>query len=167
VRRRQLAEVVLWVAIVLAGVVFGASVYQRVSLIPEWGGDLPGSVTSYFRGTTAAEASGRFWRGALPPAGLGILLSLGLGWPERDRRPWLALALGLYLAALVWTAAWFIPQGVVPLMERAGEGLTPEEISARASSWIFWDWFRMALTLGSLLALLAALTRRPAPGLAR
>jgi hypothetical protein len=158
--RRKLAEALLWVAIVLAGVVFGASVYQRTSLIPEWGGNLPDSVTAYFHGTTAAAASGRFWRSFLPPAGIAILLSLGLGWADRGRRPWLAAAFGLYAAALAWTAVWFIPNGVVPLMEKAGAGMTPQQITESARAWIFWDWFRMALTLGFLLCLLKAFSRR-------
>ena len=159
--RNQLAEILLWIAIVLSGVVFGASVYQRISLISEWGGNLPSSVIDHFSGTTAAAASGRFWASALPPTGLVILLALIFGWPDRERRPWLSLALGLFVAGMIWTEVFFIPKGVVPLMERAGAGMTPDEITAQASAWIFWDWFRMALTLGFLLSLLKALTRRP------
>ena len=158
--RKRLAEALLWLAIVMSGVVFGASVYQRVSLIPEWGGNLPDSVTDYFKGTNQADASARFWRGALPPTGLCILLTLIAAWPDRGRRTWVALALGLYLVALVWTAVYFIPKGVVPLMEQAASGMTPEEITSTARAWIFWDWLRMALTLGFVLALMKALTLR-------
>ncbi|MGH7586547.1 MAG: hypothetical protein ACREMH_09895 [Gemmatimonadales bacterium] len=165
--RSRLAEFLLWIAIVMAGIVLGASVYQRIALIPEWGGYLPQSVIDYFGGTTAAAASGRFWTRFLPPTGLVLLLTLVAGWPDRQRRPWLALAFGLYLAAMVWTALWFIPEGVVPLMQQAGAGMTPDEISSRARTWIFLDWFRTALALGFLLALLQALTlRRAAPRVA-
>lgn len=158
--RSRLAELLLWIAIVMAGVVLGASVYQRIALIPDWGGNLPQSVIDYFGGTTAAASSARFWTRFLPPTGLVLLLALVAGWPDRLRRPWLALAFGLYLVGMVWTALWFIPKGVIPLMEQAGAGMTPDEITARARTWIFLDWFRMALTLGFLLSLLQALTRR-------
>ena len=162
--RERLAEALLWLAIVLSGVVFGASVYQRVSLIPEWGGNLPDSVGDYFKGTNQAGASARFWRGALPPTGLCILVTLIAAWPDRGRRTWIAIALGLYVVALVWTAVYFIPKGVVPLMEEAGQNLTPAQITATAEAWIFWDWLRMALTLGFLLALMKALTLRGTHG---
>jgi hypothetical protein len=33
-------------------------------------------------------------------------------------------------------------------MVRGGDGLTPEAITHMARAWIFWDWFRMAGTLG-------------------
>lgn len=157
--RRRFAEIMLWVAIVLSGIVFGASVYQRISIIPEWGGNLPSSVATYFQGTHAAAAIGRFWAHALPPTALVVLLTFAVGWPDRLRRPWLALALGLFLVAFIWTEAWFVPRGVIPLMVKAGNGMTPEEVTARASAWIFWDWFRMALTLGFLLSFLKALTQ--------
>ena len=39
-RRQRLAAIVLWSALVFVGTMFGASVYQRISIIPEWGGDL-------------------------------------------------------------------------------------------------------------------------------
>ena len=59
---------------------------------------------------------------------------------------------------LVWTAVYFIPKGVIPLMQRGGVGLTPEAITQMGRAWIFWDWFRMAGTLGSYLCLIKAAT---------
>ena len=39
-RREGVAAVLLWSVLVFVGTMFGASVYQRISLIPEWGGAL-------------------------------------------------------------------------------------------------------------------------------
>ena len=47
-RRQSVAAVLLWSVLVFVGTMFGASVYQRISLIPEWGGALPQSVVAYF-----------------------------------------------------------------------------------------------------------------------
>jgi hypothetical protein len=47
-RREGVAAVLLWSVLVFVGTMFGASVYQRISLIPEWGGALPQSVVAYF-----------------------------------------------------------------------------------------------------------------------
>ena len=43
-------------------------------------------------------------------------------------------------------------------MVRGGDGLTPEVITQMARAWIFWDWFRMAGTLGSYLCFVKAAT---------
>jgi hypothetical protein len=52
---------------------------------------------------------------------------------------------------LVWTVAYFIPLGVIPLMERGGEGMSPDDITRTARAWIFWDWFRLGGTPASYL----------------
>ena len=59
---------------------------------------------------------------------------------------------------LVWTAVYFIPKGVMPLMVHGGKGLTPEAITQMARGWIFWDWFRMAGTLAAYLCFIKAAT---------
>lgn len=161
-RRQAVGEVLLWTALFLVSIILGASVYQRLSLIPEWGGDLPGSLVTYFQGTTAAASMGRFWASPiLPAAALLLIGTLVANWQDQGRRAWLGIASVFFLAALIWTFVWFVPQGVIPLMAQAGAGMTPQEITARAQAWIFWDWFRMALTAAAYFALLQALTHRP------
>ena len=63
-----------------------------------------------------------------------------------------------FFTMLFWTAAHFVPRGVIPLMERRGAGMSPDEITRTARAWIFWDWFRMAGTTASYLCLLKAAT---------
>jgi hypothetical protein len=84
------------------------------------------------------------------------MLALALNWPEAARRRWIAWGAGLFFAMLAWTAIYFIPRGVSPLFEHGGEGLPPEAIASMARSWIFWDWFRMAGTLGAYLCFIKA-----------
>ena len=157
---RNAGEVFLWAAILTVGVIVGASVYQRISLIPYWGGDLPGSIVTYFQGTSAAAAIGRFWETVLPPTAIFVALALLTNWPNRRRRKWLVIAATLFFAMLIWTAVYFVPSGVIPLMVHAGAGLSPDEITQRARAWIFWDGFRVAGTIAAYLLLLKALTCR-------
>jgi hypothetical protein len=137
---------------------FGASVYQRISLIPEWGGALPQSVVVYFRGTNAGQAIDRFWTLVTAPTAVAIILTLLVNWPVVDKRRWILRGAILFFLMLVWTVAYFIPRGVIPLMVRGGDGLAPETITRMARAWIFWDWFRMAGTLASYLCFLKAAT---------
>ena len=51
-----------------------------------------------------------------------------------------------------------MPKGVIPPFDRDGAGMTPDEITALARSWIFWDWLRMAMIAAAFFALLRALT---------
>jgi hypothetical protein len=159
--RQKTGEALLWIALLFLATIIGAEVYQRISLIPEWGGALPDSVITYFRGTHAAASIGRFWISILPPSALFVIAATALNWPERARRRWLGIGALLFVAMLAWTEVYFVPKGVIPLMAHAGEGLSPEEITRLAKSWIFWDWFRMAGTVAAYFALLKTLTIRP------
>lgn len=158
VTRQRVAAVLLWSVLVLVGTMFGASVYQRISLIPEWGGALPQSVTVYFRGTNAGQAIDRFWTLVTAPTAIAIILTVVVNWPFVARRRWASRGAILFFLMLVWTVVYFIPGGVIPLMVRGGDGLSPETITQMARAWIFWDWFRMAGTLASYLCFLKAAT---------
>jgi hypothetical protein len=74
--RARLAVFLLWSVLVLVGTMFGASVYQRISLIPEWGGALPQSVTAYFGDPRAGQAIDRFWTAVTAPTAVAIILAL-------------------------------------------------------------------------------------------
>jgi glycine/D-amino acid oxidase-like deaminating enzyme len=96
----------------------------------------------------------RVGRGALQRPALALLLGAGASIDSLV----VSFACVLVSLLLAWTAVYFIPRGVVPLMVRGGEGMTPEAITQMARAWIFWDWFRMAVTLGSYLCFVKAAT---------
>lgn len=156
--RERFADVLLWLVLVFVATMFGASVYQRISLIPEWGGALPQSVVQYFGDPRAGRAIDRFWTLVTGPTALAIILALIVNWPLAARRRWISRGAILFFVMLAWTVLYFIPQGVMPLMVRGGQGLAPEAITEMARAWIFWDWFRMAGTLGSYLCFIKAAT---------
>ncbi len=155
-REGRFAEVVLWCALLGVAVLTGASVYQRVAIIPDWGGDLPSSLTRYFRGTNQARDILRFWQPAVVVMTVLMVAALALNWSMQARRKWLVLAAICYFGALAATLSFFVPQGVVPLFVRAGEGMRPDEIVRAARRWIFWDWFRVAALVGTFFSLAKA-----------
>ena len=75
-RREGVAALLLWSVLVFVGTMFGASVYQRISLIPEWGGALRQSVVTYFGDPHAGQAIERF--GTLVTAPTAVLVILAL-----------------------------------------------------------------------------------------
>ena len=154
--RQAVAVTLLWSVLVFVGTMFGASVYQRIALIPEWGGALPQSVVAYFRDPRAGQAIDRFWTLVTAPTAAVITLALLVNWPRVARRRWILRGAILFFTMLAWTVVYFIPRGVIPLMVRGGEGLTPDAITQMARAWIFWDWFRMAGTLGAYLCFVKA-----------
>ena len=95
--RQRFAEVLLWSVLVLVATMFCASVYQRISLIPEWGGALPQSVTLYFRDPHAGQAIDRFWTLVTAPTAVAIILALIVNWPLAARRRWISRGAILFL----------------------------------------------------------------------
>jgi putative copper export protein len=84
--RQRFAEIALWLALLLLATMLGASVYQRISLIPEWGGSLPQSVVTYFHGTSAGASIDRFWRSVIPPTTLLMIVAVWANRPALSRR---------------------------------------------------------------------------------
>src|SRR5262245_24538254 len=113
--RDRVATILLWTALVLVGTMFGASVYQRISLIPEWGGALPESVVRYFGDPRAGQAIDRFWTLVTAPTAIAIVLALVAGWPRIAQRRWISAGAILFFVMLAWTVVFFIPTGVMPL----------------------------------------------------
>jgi len=159
---QKIAEGLLWLAALFMGILVGGSVYQRMSLIPYWAGDLPGSLVRYFHDPAVAQSIGAFWTRILIPVGLSLVLTLIANWRMRGRRLWIGVALGCFLVALVWTGIYFVPKGVIPLFEKDGAGLSGDQITAMARMWINLDWIRMGLTVVAFFALMRATALRVA-----
>lgn len=162
--RQRIGEAVLWITLFVAGIINGAGVYQRISLIPDWARNLPDSLVNYFKATTAAPDITRFWESVVPVLTLLVIATLIFNLADRPRRKWICIGAALFFAALMATLVYFVPRGVVPLMKNAGAGLSGDEIARMARQWVFWDWFRMAATAGCFFALLKAVTIRLTPG---
>jgi hypothetical protein len=160
--RRRIGESILWLTVLAMGVITGAGLFQRMSLIPAWTRDLPGSVVVYFKGTMAAQDFSRFWATVVPVSALLVIGTLIFNLADRPRRRWIAIGAGLFSAVFAATLLYFVPKGVVPLMVRAGAGMSGEEITRVMRQWVFWDGFRMAAMVGCFFAFVKAVTLRVA-----
>ena len=156
--RQRIGEAILWLTILAMGVITGAGLFQKISLIPAWTRDLPGSVVTYFKGTMMAQDFSRFWGTVVPASALLVVGTLIFNLADRARRKWIAVGAGLFGAVFVATLLYFVPRGVLPLMVRAGAGMSGEEITRVMRQWVFWDGFRMVAMVACFFAYLKAAT---------
>lgn len=153
-KRSTAAQVVLWLFVVAAGMLSGASTFEHVVLTPLWAGSLPESVTQWQYG----GIQGRFFMVASPLYGLFALALVALFWrmPRRQRK-W-ALAAGVSgVLVVVATILFFLPilgktQGT------GGAGLSGQEITRLVTQFVRWNKLRWAVLVGGWIAGLRALS---------
>ncbi|HEX8171942.1 MAG TPA: hypothetical protein VF824_15505 [Thermoanaerobaculia bacterium] len=156
--RQRIAQAFVWLFVVSASLVAGASVFEHIVLTPLWAGSPPESVTQWRYG----GVQGRFFAAVTPFYGLFSLgLLLVVKWTLRRQRRWAAIAAVSGVIVVVWTIAFFLPI-LAKTQVRAGAGLTPDEITMLVARFRLWHWFRAALLLGGWLAGLRALSLSPA-----
>ena len=159
--RNTVGELFIFVFLLGVAMVLGGTLYQTIVVSPEWGGDLPGSLAIYFTPARAARM-GDFWRNPfLMSYGIFLIAAIVACWPNRARRMWLFATLAVFIAILIWTFTYFIPQGVIPLFMNAGAGIEPAEITHRSEAWIFWDKVRLGVGIVGFFCGLKALTKSP------
>ena len=161
--RARLSEILLILAIVGLAINLGGTFYQMVVIYPEWSGQLPESLVTFFGGGRWFAAQGRFWQHPVTDLGLPIFIAaLVVSWPYKQRRNWMLLAVLVLVPIILSTALYFIPNAL-GLMRDAGASMSPADITARAQAWLFWDKVRFAGILLVFVATLLALSATPVP----
>jgi hypothetical protein len=153
-KRSTVAQVVLWLFVLSAGIVSGGSIFEHVVLTPLWAGSLPQSVTQWQYG----GIQGKFFVVATPTYALCSLALVIVSWwmPARQRK-W-ALVAGLSgIIVAVATLFFFIPILQKTQVTR-GAGLSGEEITRLVNQFKMWHWGRWALLIGGWVAGLRALS---------
>ena len=153
-KRSTVAQVVVWLFALSAGILSGGSIFEHVVLTPLWAGSLPESVTQWQHGTIQAK----FFGVASPTYALFSLALVVVSWwmPARQRK-W-ALAAGLSGIIVVVATLFFF----LPILQKTqatrGAGLSGEEITRLVSQFVTWNWGRWALLIGGWVAGLRALS---------
>jgi hypothetical protein len=152
--RRTSVQIVLWLFVLSAGLLSGASVFEHVVLTPLWAGSLPQSVRDWPHG----GIQGRFFMIASPLYGLfSLMLTIASRWMPPPQRKW-ALMAGLSgFVVVVATVAFFLP-----ILEKTqvtrGAGLTGEEITRLVHQFETWNVGRWVVLIGGWTAALRALS---------
>jgi hypothetical protein len=151
----KLKEIVLCLAIISIGALFGGSLYDSIVMAPNFRVGIPQSL-EHMRQFMAAANPGNFFRLIAPLTQLSILISLILGWRRpAGRRWWLILALVLIVAGDVFTFTFHYPRNAILFHDPMHT--PPETLEQAAREWAYGNYLRIFLVGAAMICALKAL----------
>ncbi len=161
-RRLSIAQILLWLFVIVLGIVLGGGLYEQLVAMPLWSLAPPDSVIAYHQHNVAypqfaMNPGGRFWMFFMPLTGLLAIATLISGLKTRpEHRKWRLAATILALIVFVFTVAWFVPN--IIKLEQGGAGMSAEQMTSLTNWWVSLNWVRAVIFLAAWLAGLRALT---------
>ena len=153
-----IAQVLLYITILLIGISVGGNIYEILVLDPIWSASPPESVRSFFEGTPYAKAMQKFWLSKLAKYSLFFLIgAVAMGWAVPDRRLWLVLALAFTAATYALTLRYIFRRKIA-LFAKAGRDLSPETVVRMTRQFLVADRVRLVFKVGTVVFLLRALS---------
>jgi hypothetical protein len=146
----------LFLAVILWGTLLGGIAYSHLVYFPVFLSALPDSAV-VVNGTYGLH-EGIFWLTIHPLLILSLLLSLALNWKQRARRNRILISLAIYVAVLVISSLYFIPE-LVAFARSPQSNLSPADWLVRSQRWQKLSWIRGASMYLGILPLLLALTK--------
>jgi hypothetical protein len=152
------AEVVLWLFTINLGIAFGAGLYEKILIVPDWFRRSDrGEITVVSAAMRHTNSGLRFW--AFVTTGPLTLLTLASGYAAWNVtgpwRTWWLAATAITLLERIATFSFFIPTALK--LMRADTSPLPRP-GATAKLWITLNHLRAALNLAGWLAALRALS---------
>ncbi len=153
---RNLGTFALMVAIVFWGTILGGIAYSHLVYFPPYLSDLPASA-AIVNGPYALN-EGVFWMTIHPLMIISLVAALISNWQSPARRKWIGLTFAVYVAVLLISFFYFIPELV--LFKHSPESTVPaSEWLARGRRWQRLSWLRGAVMYLAFIPLLWALTK--------
>ena len=136
-------------------IVIGGAVYEHLSVVPRWAAAPPVSLTM-FQGPYGLNAA-LFWKNIHPVNLLLFTATLILHWRSERRRP-LLVVVASYMAILVVTAIYFVPE--LLRITSAPYAPTPDpELTKSALLWERLSLVRLGMLVVLSLVLFLGLTK--------
>jgi hypothetical protein len=153
-KRSIITQIVLWLFVLSAGILFGGSLFEGMVLTPLWAGSLPESVTQWQYGSIQAK----FFTIASPLYALFSLALIIISWwmPQKQRK-WALVAGVSGIIVMIATFSFFLPI-LQKTQATRGSGLSGDEITRLVNQFKTWHWGRWAVIIVSWLAGLRALS---------
>ncbi|HEX6847612.1 MAG TPA: hypothetical protein VF144_11580 [Chitinophagaceae bacterium] len=154
--RQKLFIIFLWLSVINLSIWVGGTMFHMIVVLPIWSQPLPGSVQNFFGGTRAYEYLLDFYGPKwMLIRILPIVITLLLGWNSKRHRYFILITLLTIAFGVILSITVVFPINEV-IMARAGEGMSPEEISEMVQTWIQADRLRFAVIFLGYLFLLWA-----------
>jgi hypothetical protein len=148
---------VLWFYVVMASLVFGASVYETLVVHPAWGRNPPESLRGFVDPPVSRMNFPLFWRPVAPLYALSAIAALGLAFRAGSQGTVLIVSTACAVAVVAWTLLYFRPT-ITRFLESAGGETPTERLQIDAHRWIRLNWIRGGLVAVSWWGALNALT---------
>lgn len=164
-KRMNVAQVFLWLFVIMLGIEIGAGLYEARVIVPLWSHAPPESVWAWnalrqANPQFAANAGNRFWIFTTPAVGLLALIALISGLrTRREHRRWLMAATIPAFFIVAATFIYFVPT-LIELMTARADGSNAAQIASKANMWVMLNWVRAVIYLAAWLCGLRALTIR-------
>jgi hypothetical protein len=146
----------LMISVILWGVLLGGVVYSHVVYFPVYLSHLPESAI-ITNGEYALHEE-HFWTLLHPVLVLSLVISLASNWREAARRTLIASTLVVYVAVIIISFAYFIPQ-LAEFRNSPQSNITSAEWIQRGQHWQHMSWIRGATLFVFSIPLLFALAR--------
>lgn len=135
-------------------IIIGAAVYEHVAVVPQWSAAPPVSL-SMFQGQYGLQPE-PFWKGIHPATVLFFLITLAVHRKSGRRRP-LLIVLGSYIAILVITALYFVPE-LIQITTTPVASTPDQNLGQRAAMWETLSLVRLGILVVLSLLLFNGLT---------
>jgi hypothetical protein len=145
----------LFLAVILWGTLLGGIVYSHVVYFPVYLSALPDSAVVVNGPYGLNEVP--FWALIHPLLILALVAALALNWKSKPRRKLILISFVVYMAVIVVSQIYFIPE-LVAFQRSPGSSLSPAEWLARGQRWQRLSWIRGAVCYAAFVPLLLALT---------
>ena len=158
--RRTLATTSLMLTLAVWGTVLGGFAYSHIAFFPSFLSDLPDSAV-LVKGPYPVS-DWLFW--AMAHLALFLLLpaTLGLNWDTAASRKSILTSIGVYLAAIAVTLAFFGPE-LLAFADSPSSTVDKAEWLARGERWQRLSWMRGGLMYVGFVPLLSALANKEEP----
>ena len=154
----MLADMVLWLFVVISGISVGAGLYELRVNVPRWFTRITGSAPSVNVAAITSDDSGRRFWGYVTTVPLTLLTATScvIAWdPATARDRWWLAGAGVMLVERVGTFGYFIPTLLKLLHPERWSQKKTEEAARR---WIRFNHIRSLLAFAGWLAALKALS---------
>jgi uncharacterized membrane protein len=143
------------VSTVLWGILIGGAAYASMVYFPAYLAHLPES--SVVVNGPYGLSEGIFWMTIHPVLILSLIISLALNWKDRRRRNLIATSLSVYIAILVVTSLYFLPE-LSAFRDSPNLGLSNAEWDVRTKRWQILNVVRFVVLVACMFLLLSGLT---------